>query len=221
MPRRRKVRDAGPVRGADAAPAIDWSAPPASRPLQALSLEGVRAEARRAIQSGDGTRGAHCVHEAWMRGDLAASVERLLQDLWSAPAATIPEWLPMQYVEWLPLAYEVAARFQRKRRGRSHLYLVLLDYRDAPPRGPADAASSAHGSGFGIYVGMSRYPAAQRFDQHKAGIRSAGAVLKRGLEVLTGPVQHLQNLARAEAADVEVRLAEALSAAGLFVKGGH
>ncbi len=149
-----------------------------------------------------------------MRGDLAVNIERQLQALWARSAATIPDWLPMQYVEWLPLAYEVAARFQRKRRGRSHLYLVLLDYSDSPPR-------SGYGSEFGVYVGMSRYAAAQRFDQHKAGIRSAGAVLKRGLEVLTGPVQHLQFLARAEAADIEVRLAESLSAAGLFVKGGH
>lgn len=221
--RRPEASPAGSTRaaGADAGIGIDWSVPPASRPLQAWSLERVRAEGRDAAQSADGPRGAHCVHEAWMRGDLAASVDRQLQDLWSAAAASIPDWLPMQYVEWLPLAYEVAARFQRKRRGRNHLYLVLLDYRDAPPRGPVDAASSAHGSDFGVYVGMSRYPAAQRFDQHKAGVRSAGVVLKRGLEVLTGPVQHLQNLARAEAADIEVRLAEAMSAAGLFVKGGH
>ena len=223
MPRPGDAQAAGRVRsaGANKPYTIDWSAPPQSRPLQSWSLERLRSEARAAAQAADGARGAHCVHEAWMRGDLAASVERQLQELWAAASASIPEWLPMQYIEWLPLAYEVAARFQRKRRGRSHLYLVLLDYRDAPPRGPADAASSAHGSEFGVYVGMSRYPAAQRFDQHKAGIRSAGVVLKRGLEVLTGPVQHLQNLARAEAADIEVRLAEAMSAAGLFVKGGH
>jgi hypothetical protein len=196
----------------------DWSASPASRPLQHWSIERLRIEAVDAMRCADGARGAHCVHEAWMRGDLAVNVERQLQALWASSAAAVPDWLPMQYVEWLPLAYEVAARFQRKRRGRSHLYLVLLDYRDSPPR---SGSASLHGGEFGVYVGMSRYPAAQRFDQHKAGIRSAGAVLKRGLEVLTGPVQHLQFLARAEAADIEVRLAESLSVAGLFVKGGH
>ena len=89
------------------------------------------------------------------------------------------------------------------------MYLVLLDYQDAG-RGQ-----------YGVYVGMSRYPAAQRFDQHKAGIRAAGSVLKRGLEVLTGPVAHLCRIPRADAERIEEELAEALRAEGLLVKGGH
>jgi hypothetical protein len=68
---------------------------------------------------------------------------------------------------------------------------------------------------------MSEYSAAERFDQHKAGIRSAGSVLKRGIEPLTGPTLHLQKIKRSEAARIEVELAEALTAAGLFVQGGH
>jgi hypothetical protein len=68
---------------------------------------------------------------------------------------------------------------------------------------------------------MSHYSPADRFDQHKAGIRASGSVLKRGLEVLTGPTLHLQYIARREAARIEAQLAEALSAAGLFVQGGH
>ncbi|MCM2310953.1 MAG: hypothetical protein NDI84_06065, partial [Steroidobacteraceae bacterium] len=120
-----------------------------------------------------------------------------------------PEWLPMRHVEWLPTAYEVAARFEREGRGRSNLYLVLLDYEDSP-RGP-----------YGVYVGATRYLPALRFDQHKAGIRAAGSVLRRGLEVLTGPVLHLQGLTRAQAAAVEEQLAEALRAEGLLVQGGH
>jgi len=68
---------------------------------------------------------------------------------------------------------------------------------------------------------MSRYSAHQRFDQHKAGIRAAGSVLRRGLEVLTGPTLHLQNIGRGDAVRIEVDLAEALRAAGLFVQGGH
>jgi hypothetical protein len=74
---------------------------------------------------------------------------------------------------------------------------------------------------YGVYVGMSNYPAGQRFDQHKAGIRAAGSVLKRLLEPLTGPVLHLQHLKRAEAGRIEEQLAAALAAAGLRVKGGH
>jgi len=199
----------------------DWQASPATRPLRQWSPEQIKEGLKCALQAADGLRGAHCVHETWMRGDLAAGVERALRGLWDAAAATVPDWLPMNYVEWLPLCYEVCSRFQAKRRGSSHLYLALLDYRDKPPASTADVSSSAHGSGFGVYVGMSRYPGAQRFDQHKAGIRSAGAVRRRGLEVLEGPVHHLQYIARAEAADIEIRLGEALTAAGLFVKGGH
>ena len=54
-----------------------------------------------------------------------------------------------------------------------------------------------------------------------AGIRAAGSVLKRGIEVLTGPALHLQYIARAEAQRIEMELAEALRDAGLHVEGGH
>jgi hypothetical protein len=109
----------------------------------------------------------------------------------------------------MPQLYESAARFRGGRRGRSNVYLVLLDY--------ADRA----GDPYGIYVGMSDYAPAQRFDQHKAGIRAAGAVLKRGLEVLTGPTLHLRRLSRAEATRIEAALASTLAEVGLKVEGGH
>jgi len=161
-----------------------------------------------ALAQGDGAAGAHCIHELWMRDELGLDVEAALERLWKHAAASIPDWLPMRYVEWLPLAYQVAGRF-RADGGRSNIYLVLLDYSDSrePP--------------YGIYVGMSRYAPGLRFDQHKAGIRAAGCVLKRGLEVLTGPTLHLQHIRRAQAARIEEQLAEALRAEGLFVHGGH
>jgi hypothetical protein len=68
---------------------------------------------------------------------------------------------------------------------------------------------------------MTSHRPALRFDQHKAGIRAAGSVLRRGLELLSGPTLHLQGIARAEAADIEERLGEALRREGLFVQGGH
>lgn len=143
-----------------------------------------------------------------MRNEPSMNVEAWLARLWSAVDA-LPEWLPMHYVEWLPLAYDVAARFQPDGRGRSNIYLVLLDY--------GDSRAGPHG----VYVGATRYSPADRFDQHKAGIRAAGSVLKRGLEVLTGPVLHLQRIPRAQAAEIEEGLAEALRAEGLLVQGGH
>jgi predicted GIY-YIG superfamily endonuclease len=115
----------------------------------------------------------------------------------------------MRDIEWLPLVYEVAARFRANDRGRTNIYLVLLDY--------SDSRNEPHA----VYVGMSRYSPERRFDQHKQGIRAAGSVLRRGLEVLTGPTQHLQNIKRSDAARIEVELAEALRAEGLFVQGGH
>jgi hypothetical protein len=114
----------------------------------------------------------------------------------------------MRHIDWLPLAYEVALRFKASAKGRSNIYLVLLDYHDRADR-------------HAVYVGMSKYSPAQRFDQHKAGIRAAGSVLKRGVEVLTGPTLHLQFIGRGEAERIEIQLAAALAAAGLWVKGGH
>lgn len=162
-----------------------------------------------ALEACDGEAGAHCIHELWMRDALGVDIDALLERLWKAAAATIPDWLPTQYVDWLPRAYQVAARFTAAGRGRYNLYLVLLDYRDGG-REP-----------YGVYVGMSHYPPAQRFDQHKAGIRAAGSVLKRGLEVLTGPVLHLQRIRRADAVRIEAELAQALRDEGLLVQGGH
>ncbi len=182
---------------------------PAARPLAPLSRRLVEEQLAAALHSGDGVAGAHCIHELWMRGEFPTRVEAALERLWERAAASIPDWLPMRYVDWLPTAYEVAMRFSAGRKGRSNLYLVLLDYADRT-RGP-----------FGAYVGMSSYAPAQRFDQHKAGIRAAGSVLKRGLEVLTGPTLHLQHIARAEARVLEGTLAAALADAGLLVEGGH
>jgi hypothetical protein len=162
-----------------------------------------------ALAAGDGAHGAHCIHELWMRGEWPQHIEQALEQLWHHAARTIPDWLPMRYIHWLPLAYEIAGSFRKARSGRTHVDLILLDY--------SDRGTEPHG----VYVGMSRYRPAERFDQHKAGIRAAGSVLKRGLEVLTGPTLHLQYIARSEAVRIEEQLALALSNAGLLVQGGH
>ncbi len=182
---------------------------PATRPLQSLPDAALAQRFAAALQRADGLAGAHCVHELCMRAAIPANIEAALEQLWGCAAKSIPDWLPMRYIHFLPQLYATAARFRSSRRGRSNVYLVLLDY--------ADRA----GDPYGIYVGMSHYTPAQRFDQHKAGIRAAGCVLKRGLEVLTGPTLHLQRIARAEAARIEAALATALGDEGLRVEGGH
>ena len=131
-------------RAAPRAPAADS---PAQRPLQGLARERLEARLAAALLARDGLAGAHCIHELWMRGEFAANIERWLEALWAAAAATVPEWLPMRYIDWLPTAYAVTAQFRARRRGRSNLYLVLLDFADRR-RGP-----------FGVYVGMSHYRA--------------------------------------------------------------
>jgi hypothetical protein len=170
---------------------------------------GLWAEFASALAVRDGLAGAQAIHELWMRGEIGSNVERALERLWAVAAPGIPDWLPMRHVHWLPLAYEVTARFIPARRGSSNIYLVLLDYSDSR----ADP--------YGVYVGMSSHAPAQRFEQHKAGIRAAGSVLQRGIEVLTGPTLHLQGIARTEAVRIEEELADALRAQGLFVQGGH
>jgi hypothetical protein len=186
-----------------------WSALPTERPLQLCSAAQVQAYFARALTAANGAMGAHCVHELWMRGELAIHISTAQAQLWRHAAASIPDWLPMTHFEFLPLLYEVAARFKSRASGRANIYLVLLDYSDS------------RSDPFGVYVGMSRYAPAARFDQHKAGIRAAGSVLKRGIEVVTGPTLHLQFIARTEAAVIEENLAEALRAEGLLVQGGH
>ncbi|HEY6822909.1 MAG TPA: hypothetical protein VI195_00595 [Steroidobacteraceae bacterium] len=189
--------------------AFDPALAPGARPLALLPPGALAARLEAALRAGEGAVGAHCIHELWMRGEFPARIESALEALWRRAAASVPEWLPMRYIEWLPAAYEVALRFRAARAGRTNVYLVLLDFADRR-RGP-----------YGVYVGMSRYAPALRFEQHKAGIRAAGSVLKRGLEVLTGPTLHLQRIARPEAARIEAELAAALSDAGLKVQGGH
>jgi hypothetical protein len=197
------------LRAASQAGRASVVAVPAARPLALLPAAVLEARLREALAAGDGALGAHAIHELWMRGEFAANIEAALAALWQSAAASVPDWLPMHYIDWLPTAYEVALQFRARRKGRSNLYLVLLDFADRT-RGP-----------HGVYVGMSQYTPAQRFDQHKAGIHAAGSVLKRGIEVLTGPVLHLQHVARAEALRLEGELAAALADAGILVEGGH
>jgi hypothetical protein len=199
--------------GKDAAKALRSAAGsgtnPAGRPLQGLADGALKSVLEWTLAEGDGPAAAHCIHELWMRGEMSVNIERALERAWAAAADSIPEWLPMRYVDRLADVYDIALSFRAAGKGRSNVYLVLLDYRDS------------RDEPYGFYVGMSRYSPAQRFDQHKAGIRAAGSVLKRGLEVLTGPVLHLQCIKRSEAVRIEEQFAEALRAAGFFVQGGH
>ncbi len=187
----------------------ELTAPPTDRPLGRYTRAALDQMFHQFLKDHDGIGGAHCIHELWMRGERSPNIESALEQLWAHAADTIPDWLPMRHIEWLPTAYEVALKFRATSGGKSNIYLVVLDYRDRT------------GDSYGVYVGMTKYSPAQRFDQHKAGIRAAGSVLKRGLEALIGPTLHLQYIKRADAVRIEVELAEALAGAGIMVQGGH
>lgn len=183
---------------------------PGQRPLRALSPLQLQQQLAQALQAHDGPAGAHAIHELWMRrAATPAQIDALLARLWEHCAASVPDWLPMRHVPWLEFAYDAAAQFHAAKSGRSHIYLALLDYRDRRTEP------------WGVYVGMTSHAPALRFDQHKQGIRASNAVLKRGLELLMGPVMHLQYIARAEAVRIEADLADALRALGITVEGGH
>jgi hypothetical protein len=110
----------------------------------ARELELQAAVSLRAIGRAMAFGGAHCIHEWWMRDAFPSHIEAALTQLWHHAAGSIPEWLPMNYVSWLPLVYEVAAQVRAGRRGRRNIYLVRLDYSDR------DLGLQ------GIYVGMTR-----------------------------------------------------------------
>ncbi len=140
--------------------------PPGQRPLRTRTERELETEFERALAEGDGVTGAHCIHERWMRGQFPAHIEASLDTLWKRAGESIPDWLPMRYVSWLPTAYEIAARFSASG-GRSNIYLVLLDYSDR------------RGDDHGVYVGMSRYSPAAAFrpaqGRHPCGRQRAQA----------------------------------------------
>src|SRR5262249_53010519 len=106
-----------------AAHPFDASLAPTARPLAVLPRTPDEAHLRAALAAEEGAAGAHCIHELWMRGEFAANIEAALAALWRSAARSIPEWLPMHYIEWLPTLYEVTHGFRATRRGRYNLYL--------------------------------------------------------------------------------------------------
>jgi hypothetical protein len=91
---------------------VDAKTPPAGRPLQQLAPQDIALRLKRACAAADGLQGAHCIHELWMRGAMSINIEGALEQLWRSAAASIPEWLPMRYIDWLPTVYETSLKFR-------------------------------------------------------------------------------------------------------------
>jgi hypothetical protein len=75
---------------------------------------------------------------------------------------------------------------------------------------------------WGFYVGMTARTPEARYEEHLAGRRDGkGYVRDYAVELLPSVYAHLNPMPQAVAEAREFELAEALRAAGLFVRGGH
>lgn len=102
-----------------------------------------------------------------------------------------------------------------------NVYVVLLDTAVArlrkvrsenPRRDPAKPC---------LYVGMSGLPPAERFANHKAGVKSASVVRRYGIRLAPELYEHLNPMPFEAAAAMERDLAEDLRQSGYTVTGGH
>jgi len=101
------------------------------------------------------------------------------------------------------------------------VYVILLDpgvlkhpsiQRVNPARDPSKPC---------VYVGMTGLPIDHRFENHKAGYKSAWVVEKYGLRLMPELYEHLNPMPYDAAAQMETELADELRAAGYTVTGGH
>ena len=115
--------------------------------------------------------------------------------------------------DWMPAALRAARTLRASTKdgagARHSVYVILLhDPRRSQP--------------WGLYVGQTSRDPDWRFDQHKAGYRSSGAVRRFGVRLLPEFVGHLDPLQQWESLDLEEALAEVLQDAGVpWVEGGH
>jgi len=72
-----------------------------------------------------------------------------------------------------------------------------------------------------VYVGMTGLPVDHRFENHKAGYKSAWVVEKYGIRLMPEIYEHLNPIPFEAAVQMETDLADELRAAGYTVTGGH
>src|SRR6476660_35945 len=99
---------------------------------------------------------------------------------------------------------------KRKSRKSDHhnVYVVFL----RNPKGDGKA---------GYYVGMTGLTPEKRFDNHKAGIKSASIVRKYGVRLVPTLYEHLNPMPYEKAMRMEAELADSLRKRGFQVFGGH
>jgi len=94
------------------------------------------------------------------------------------------------------------------RKGHHSVYVVYL----RNPKGDGQA---------GYYVGMTGLSPEVRFQNHKAGVKSARVVKKYGERLVPKLYAHLNPMPYRKAQQIEVQLADSLRKRGYMVFGGH
>jgi len=102
-----------------------------------------------------------------------------------------------------------------------HVYVMLLDPAVAKLRKVQAANLQRDPAKPCVYVGLTGLTPAERFANHKAGIKAAVITKRYGLRLLPELYEHLNPMPYAAAAKMEVDLAEDLRRAGYTVTGGH
>jgi len=123
--------------------------------------------------------------------------------------------LGIEPVDWLEQAAEITRGFTPKTKGKHNLYIILLyELKGKIP-------------GYGLYVGETSKSPANRFKEHaerkrnRKGPLFSRIVFKHCKCLLPSLYSHLNPLSRAEAKELEGKIAEALRLAGIPVYGGH
>ena len=103
-----------------------------------------------------------------------------------------------------------AARSKKAPRRREHHNVYVVYLRN--PNGDGKA---------GYYVGMTGLTPAERFKNHKAGVKAARIVRRFGERLVPKLYAHLNPMPYARAKVMEVILADSLRKRGFVVFGGH
>jgi hypothetical protein len=101
-----------------------------------------------------------------------------------------------------------------------HVYVVLLDARAGKLRKAKISNPKRDPDKPSVYVGMSGLTPAERFQNHKAGMKAARVVQRHGLRLLPELYEIYNPMPFEAAATMERELAEDLRAQGYTVFGG-
>jgi hypothetical protein len=106
--------------------------------------------------------------------------------------------------------------------GHHHnVYVVLLDPAAGKLRAVRTANPNRDPKKPCVYVGMTGLDPAERFANHKEGIKAASVVKRYGIRLLPELYAHLNPMPFEAAAQMETDLAEDLRREGYTVTGGH